>query len=96
MTGPITITSPQTGRITAQQAGLVERGPDPKTQIHSTAFGVVRGRPFLVRWSYTAVPGGGHVVIDITGGISAHVEGQVGPGTIAPLLRNYYDIFAGR
>src|SRR4030095_11302073 len=43
MPGQITISSPQTGSITAVQAGLVERGPDPKTQIHSRASGVANG-----------------------------------------------------
>jgi hypothetical protein len=92
MTGPITISSPQTGSITAVQAGLVERGPDPKTQIHSSASGVANGLPFSLQWSYTASAGGGHLVLDISGGLNAHIEGDVGEGTMGPVVRNYYEI----
>lgn len=95
MTGPITITLPQTeGSITAVQDSPVERGADPKTQIHSSASGIANGRRFSLEWSYTAIAEGGHLVLDITGDISAHIEGDVGEGSIRPVVRNYYEIVA--
>lgn len=104
MTGPITVTSPQTGSLTAQAAALVARGPNTDTQIHSTAAGTTAaGRPFSLRWTYTATSGGwcvqlcgaraGHLTIDITGSVNAHIEGRAGP-SLGPIVRDYYQILA--
>jgi hypothetical protein len=104
MTGPITIASPQTGTLTAQGSALVAPGPNPNTQIHSTATGTTaQGLPFTVKWTYTATSGGwcttlcgtqkGHLTIDITGAVTARFDGKVGP-SLKPIVRNYYQILA--
>jgi hypothetical protein len=94
MLGNVTLSIPGVGTVATIVPELVSYGPNnDRSQLSASGWGLNWAGIYWISWTYTVTESGAHLVVDVTGSVKAHIEGDIAAGSIEPTVRDYFDIF---